>query len=62
MSRAQLEEIAERYYRLSMQVKEMWHPFICGAPGEPGPDGLHDTFLICPAPGADFFVAYERKK
>lgn len=28
-------------------------PFICGAVGEAGPDGLHDAYMICPTYGAD---------
>jgi len=28
-------------------------PFICGAIGAVGTDGLHDAYLICPAYGAD---------
>jgi hypothetical protein len=28
-------------------------PFICGYMGKPGPDGLHDGYMICPMYGAD---------
>jgi hypothetical protein len=28
-------------------------PFICGAHGEQGPDGLHKAYAICPCYGAD---------
>lgn len=31
-----------------------WGPFICGANGEPGSDGLHKSYSICPCYGADF--------
>ena len=39
-----------------------WGPFICGAHGEPGPDGLHDSYAICPCYGADVqsTALYER--
>ena len=30
-----------------------WGPFICGAIGAAGPDGLHDGYLVCPCYGAD---------
>jgi hypothetical protein len=30
-----------------------WGPFICGANGIPGTDGLHESYMICPSYGAD---------
>lgn len=62
MSREDLEAATERYYRLIMQSKDMFHPFICSPMGGQGADGLHDGYLIVPAPGADFFVHYVRKE
>ncbi len=37
-------------------------PFICGVIGKRGPDGLHDGYWICPAPGADVVVVFMRVK
>ncbi len=28
-------------------------PFICGALGAKGPDGLHDMYVVCPMYGVD---------
>ena len=33
-------------------------PFICGAIGEPGVDGLHRGYLVCPASGSDIIKSY----
>lgn len=30
-----------------------WGPFICGTNGKQGPDGLHESYMICPCYGAD---------
>lgn len=60
MPRSQLEEVAEKFYRLGLQVKEGWHPFICGTQGDPGQDGLHDAYTVCPCPGADVVAVYRR--
>lgn len=35
------------------KFEKSWGPFICGANGEPGTDGLHESYLICPCYGAD---------
>jgi hypothetical protein len=37
-------------------------PFICGAQGEPGGDGLADGYLICPAYGSDIVGVYKKVK
>jgi hypothetical protein len=32
---------------------QSWGPFICGAHGDAGVDGLHEAYAICPCYGAD---------
>ena len=37
----------------AVKFDQSWGPFICGAIGEMGQDGLHEGYSICPCYGAD---------
>ncbi len=53
--RYQNAALADENARLRAMLKG---PFICGAMGEPGTDGLHRGYLVCPAYGSDLVRAY----
>jgi hypothetical protein len=48
--------------RVLNQIRGIHSPFICGASGELGPDGLSERIIVCPAYGADVTAVYVRAK
>jgi hypothetical protein len=57
-----VREQRDALIRVLNQIRGIHSPFICGASGERGPDGLSERIIVCPAYGADVTAVYVRAK
>ena len=57
-----VREQRDALMRVLNQIRGIHSPFICGASGERGPDGLFERIIVCPAYGADVTAVYIRAK